>query len=593
MRPMSIDSKITEQAFNDIREALRAHADLPARGGKRKAVLRSPEFERVRALPSRDTADYGEALIDTLTPVYAKRPFNDRGQPNRLTEAQAVCLYELAAFDGLIGQVTMGGGKTLLSILGCHGEPCSLVVLPAKLVKKTVGDAKAGLIGELATYGKDWRIPGNITFISYEKLDRPQYATYLEDLKPTRIICDEGQKLKRKGRIAHRRIKRYLKKSRASFAIFSGTLMGETLASWCELADWALHLRSPAPRTYGVQTEWSAALRRDPVIEPGALEDFGHDHNGDFREGYRVRVSQSPGFYISKGADVDAALEIERFSTTIPPLLAACVKHLDETWELPTGETIADPLAWHRAMRQLELGCYYRWRKQPEAEWRERRLMWVRAVREIVKYSRRLDSEAMIVAEIERGSLREAKDILNAWREIKETFTPESECIWIDKTPVREIAARARDGAPALVWVYHSEIGKAFTEEGVDYFGAGGLNAQGVFIENAKADRPIACSIGSNGEGRNLQYLWWRSILAEFPREPLTLEQTIARTHRRGQPRDEVELEVNTSTDASKRAWLRVLERSADVQKNSGQPQRLLLGTHVNPISEAETRALT
>jgi hypothetical protein len=571
---MSIDSQMSADAFATVHAALAAADAEPTRASRKRAVLRSAEFERVKALPYRDAEAYGPALVDALSDVFARTP------GVRLLPAQAIALYEIEAFGGFIGNITMGGGKTLISLLACSGHR-GLIVMPAKLIPKTRL--------EMAAYARHWKVPGNITIISYEKLSRVNYATFLEELAPTRIICDEGHRLKSKKTGAHRRIHRYLKKSKASFVVFSGTLIGESLHGWAPLADWALHTRSPAPTTYSAQTEWQSALSREGVIQPGALLDFGDD----FREGYRARLESAPGCYVTKGSGISNALEIERFETTLPPILRACIAHLEEKWELPTGETITDPLSFHRAMRQLELGCYYRWRTPAPQPWREARLLWAQTVREVIKYSRHLDTELAVINAVDRGGVKkEAIAALAEWRAVKHSFEPDTECIWVDPSPVKEIAARARDGEPSLVWAYHGEVGAAFQREGLPYYGAGGLNTSGGFIETATGAHSVALSITSNAEGRNLQKAFARSIVAELPRDPVILEQLVARTHRIGQPRDVVSVEVNTSTDASKRAWLRVLDRSAHIQKVSGQGQRLLNATHVNPLTDEEKEQL-
>lgn len=593
---MSIDSQIPAHAFASLKEALAAHDAFPTRASKNKAVMRNAEFERVKALPWRDSAAYGERLIDALTAIFAlTTPEREAARrrlkavqpdrvippiaPLRLRMSQAIAIYEIFAFDGFIGNITMGDGKTLIAFLGATGAR-TLILMPANLV-----DAK---LDEMKDYALDWRVPGNITIKSYEKMARESHATFLDELKPQRIVCDEAQALKDPKTAVHRRVKRYWQKSKCSFVAFSGTLVGKSLNHWAPAAHWALDLRSPAPRTLSDQTAWHAALSREATIQPGALEDFGDD----YREGYAKRVQFSPGVLMTEGASCDASLEIERFETGMSDKLKECLAKLEDTWELPTGEILEDPLSFHRAARQLELGCYLRWKEQPAEEWREMRLLMTQTIREIVRYSRKLDTEWQVINAIEHGAHPEVRVILDAWRKIKSTFIPETECVWVDYTPIADIAARARKGAPCIVWVWHKDVGAALDALGIPYYGAGGKNAKGEYIETASGKASICASIASNHKGRNLQMQFGRSLIAEMSRDPLTNGQLIGRTHRPGQPRDLVRAEYNTTTDMSKRAWLNLLEDAKDVERNSRQKQLLLMGTHTNPLTADEKKRL-
>lgn len=537
---------------------------------QKRGVGACEEFQRVACLPKRDPSEYTPAqLVDLLSPIY-RLP----GSTATLLPVQAVALYELAAFGGVLGAIPVGHGKTLISLLACHGYKRPLLLLPAKLAAKTKI--------EIAHYRKSWRIPGRIKIISYDKLSRVNNADLLEKYKPTIVVCDEAHRLKNAKSALHRRVKRYVSRYRPAFVALSGTLIGPRLGQWAPIADWALGDGSPAPRKWATQQTWAAALDPEAKMGGGALWAFAHRDAGETHvEGYSRRVRSAPGVVTAVAGDgCGASLYIRLGSVPLPPAVARAIEALSSTWELPDGSTIVDPMSYHRAMRQLELGCYYRWTARPPDEWIEARKAWGSTVRELIRYSsgrNPLDTELQVRLAIRNGALGDdaARAALDTWARVGPSFEPVTECVWIDDTPVRAVAELAAR-APALVWVHHREIGLRLQSIGVPYYGAGGLDAEGRPVEQAPGTQSIALSIQSSKEGRNLQH-FSRMIIAECPRDPLDLEQMIGRVHRTGQTADECSAMVLVNTQSAREAWDKTIARAQFVQAMSGQALKLLI----------------
>lgn len=567
------------KTIDDLRNAVAAYEEQHPRASRGKGIQLCDEVKRVRDLPRRDAFADAEQLVAELTAML-RQPCGTQ----TLREAQAVALYEIAAYGGIMSPIRVGGGKTLVALLA--GIMCGarkvLVLMPAKLIKSKRK--------EIISYRKNWLVPDNVTIMSYERLGREKQKNYLFDMGFDLIVADEAHRLRDLRRSRTRRVKRYVETTRCAFLPLSGTLWGKRLVHWAHLAKWALKERSPAPLKEGTVMSWGSALDAEPSREPGALSVFVQaDQLGwDIREVYRERVLSAPGIVATRDAMLGTALYISPWHCKLSPVLQEALDHLcsdDADWVLPDGLIVTDPLHLHRALRQLELGCFLHWIEQPTQEWRDKRLEWSRFVRQAVRYSHDLDSELMVINACDRGELDATA--LNEWRAIKETFKPKTECVWLDDSPVRAIAEVARI-TPMVIWVHHREVGYKLDELGIPYYGAGGLDKAKRFIEDTDGSTSIAASISSSGEGRNIHEAFANGFIAEFPRDPDALEQLIGRHHRDGQPEDECYIWVAQNTDNAINAWEATLERARHQELSGGQPQKVLLATYIEEGDDDE-----
>lgn len=565
--------------FDALREMVAVNPAM-----KRRGIQRESEFERIDALERRVwSADDAQDLAAVLTEVL-RLPHGEQS----LRPIQAIALGEIVWRGGCISPIRVGGGKTLVSFLAATvlGSKRPLLLLPAKLIGKTEH--------ELAKYRRHWQIRRKIAIVSYEKLGRISAARLLDELQPDLIIADEAHRLKNKRTGVVRRVKRYVETRRPRFICLSGTLIRSSLNDWATMSDWALGEFSPAPRKWAIVESWRQVL--DPggkVAQIGPMVGWIDPYRGEgVREAYRRRVTESIGVVATTDGFDGASLNLSTIATTQSPELKSAIDKLEssDTWELPDGSILVDAKQAALAARQLELGCYYRWKVAAPKEWLDARKAWSRLVRHILRHSRSLDTDLAIRQAIARGEvnrlwmdpeteeMRRPVDVLAAWDELKAAFAPTTECVWIDDTPVREIAARAKE-TKALVWVHHKEIGARFAALGLPYYGAGGLDARtGVSIEQAPHEA-CALSIASNKEGRNLQDRWSSAIVAELPRDAGDVEQLIGRIHRDGQVEDEVDVALHVSTASAEAVLERVKERAQWIYESTGQQQKILEGT--------------
>lgn len=167
-------------------------------------------------------------------------------------------------------------------------------------------------------------------------------------------------------------------------------------------------------------------------------------------------------------------------------------------------------------------------------------------------------------------------DLLAAWRAAKDLEfdgMPEriSEPVRVSPWKVEHAAQLAQaeraqaltDGTRpgVLVWYWHDEVGR-WLVEALEAIGEEPLwcpadatrpGSSARLLDPANAGRIIVVAMGGHYEGKNLQGEgehpgFERQVIVEFPRKADLLEQVLGRTHRFGQPADElVPVTINTS----------------------------------------------
>lgn len=465
---------------------------------------------------------------------------------------QAGWLDEVYTNGGALIQAPAGSGKTVLTALApallakLHPSPPKkpLLVVPAALLKhKTPKDFR-----DLAQH---WQLVA-MRMVSYSLLSVVSGANFLENEKPDMLILDESHCVKNPRASCTRRIHRYVKACRAEgrplrVVAMSGTLSKRSLRDFWHVAWWCRPDACPLPEGWEEMIDWAGAIDEkvgeSDKLDPGALMLFAKGEEGA-REALRRRIFLTPGFVTSPFTGVDCSLYVNVHAVASTPAVDAAFETLRTRWELPDGQPISDAVTFWRHARELSQGFWYMWRPSAPEDWLAARKAWFAWVREILKHhgSAHLDSPlqvAQMVAKV--GPAHPAHAAYEAWRNIRDTFTPNTVAQWIDDSALNYAAAWK---GPGVIWTEHNEFGVELSRRtGLPYYGAGGLDAKGRAIDDTKAGDTVIASVAANHRGRNLQH-FSRALIMSAPPTGILWEQLLARHHRQGQEADEVVIDV-------------------------------------------------
>jgi len=543
-------------------------------------VKESAELRRILALPRRLDPPVG---YEELTGVF-KAP----GGEMTLRHVQAQALAELHLLGGLLAPIRVGAGKTLITFLASQMLPeveRPLLLVPAKLKAKTRHD--------FAELGKHWRQGPTISVISYELIGRAGGEGLIDHEAPDLIVADEVHHLKNIKAAVTKRVGRYMDAHpETHFVGLSGTMTKRSLFDFAHLAEWALGQGAPVPLQWRELEEWDRALAEESVYTEwnhiGALRQLFEGDNGAWyaevavyggrraaiRKTYNDRLVATPGVVSTTETTVDASLVIQPWLEIFEPgeAVKQALDSLYELWVTPDGIPLEAPVDVWRHARELALGFYYRWNPPPPRDWLEARKAWSAFVR--MKLGRRasLDSAAQVAKAFEDTP------VYQVWAEVKDSYEPNVEPVWLDDTALKWAVVWAREEG-GIVWVEHRAVGEKLEELGLPYYGNLGLR-DGEPIESAQGG--IAASIAANKEGRNLQH-YHKNLVLTPPTTGSTWEQMLGRTHRDGQKADEVTVEVFTGCMESLRAFWQAVSDARYQQGVVGGEQKLLAATITLP----------
>lgn len=497
---------------------------------------RPSEARRIEALP-------------TGTPVWAG------SEDLPLNQTQREALGALASVGGLIGNIGVGFGKTLIALLSAEaaGKTPVLLLHPAS--------TRTALLREV----EKWQVGAGVIAMSYAELSQPGGMEKLADIAPAFIFCDEAHYLKSPKSARTKRLRRYIQDyPGVGFAAVSGTLTKDTLFDYAHLCEWALRAGSPLPRAYSTLDAWARCLDAKPQEWPTAADwaqlkrALGFDSKDDARAAFRRRFESTPGVVTTRAGSVGASLRFKEIGCEIPEIIDEAIRAGVENFERLDGEFLDGPLDLARYLRQLACGFYYRWAYQPPMAWLYARREFYSRVREVIKTGR-YDTEKYAT-----DYLREIQDpAWLKWEPHHTTPPPPTECVWVSDYLVEDIERRAAE-EPALVWVEWRELFDRLDLPKGD-------------PENQDPDRSCVVSIHADSRGKNLQG-WSNNIVVGPPAGGLVWEQMVGRTHRQGQAADTVHVEVYTHTDAYLKALESARTDARYIEETQGTPQKILYG---------------
>ena len=577
-----------------------------------RQVQPSPEFDRIVALPVRDASaeDFGSAMVGPMTAKYSANPRNPDPAYGWLKPLQAQALYEFETYGGAFCAMRIGDGKTLTSLLAPEAMQAvrPLLILPAFLVQKTRA--------EIETYRRYWRLPANLRIKSYEDIGQPGAEAFLENFDPDLLIFDEAHRLKNIKSARTRRVIRFITARKPRVMALSGTFARIGIADYAHILAWTHGEWSPVPLKKDDVKAWDEAIG-DKVLDdvrrdPGCLLRLAPVLTSDIPEGYaqldpvaqrrqfariafQKRMRDTPGVIMSKGKGIPVGLTITFLRYELPERTRAMIDTVIETFETPDGWLVDSAALARQTARELALGYHSIWDPRPPPEWREARANWFRFVRQIVQYSKELDSEKPVKDAVDSGKISErtiavnrihngkeiqvhvtGRQLLAEWRRLEPTFTPNPVDIWHDDVALRTCIAWGKH-EPGIVWTENVFFALQLSRmTGWPYYGDGGCNAAGGFIEQEDGSRVIIASRPANGEGRNLQKAYGRNLITQLLPKSGVNEQLLGRTHRTGQMRDEVTADILCGTPYVEEAWDRAVQNALALRDMSGEEPKLL-----------------
>ena len=364
--------------------------------------------------------------------------------------------------------------------------------------------------------------------------------------------------------------------------VASGSITKRSIRDFAHLAVWALGAGAPVPLHYDTLDEWSFALDGGTTfanrIEPGALLKWADGATTDAaRKGFQTRLGETPGclvYHVSQDT-IGADIQITGHVAETPDNMREAWRGLRDAWTLPDGQECVDVVEIYRHAQELALEFYYKWRVPGPEPWMQARKAWGKFAREKLKTGR-WDSPDE-VAKAFPGAPE-----LTAWREIRDTFEPDTCIVWLGLGALNYAAEWLKGGG--VVFVQHVLFGQALAYLAkVPFFAAQGLDANGQSIEHFQGRACIA-SAGSNTEGRNLQRFCRMLDMTPVPNN-LQAEQKIGRLHREGQESDTVEvcLYLGCRENVSN-FWQSVQDARTDTIHNE---HKLLIASHDVPALDA------
>lgn len=361
--------------------------------------------------------------------------------------------------------------------------------------------------------------------------------------------------------------------------------MRKSLLDFGHILRWALKDGAPVPCTANELQEWAFALD-DKVneldrFEPGALREFcgGCECIEDVRRGFQRRLLETPGVVstVGNGEKVDASIYIRAIRYSVSSVTEDHFRTLRKLWQIPCGQTLSQGNDVWRHAKELALGMHYRWDPPAPEDWLEARKNWAAFVRSVLSRSRSLDSELEVVNAVDRGDITGVgKQLLAAWRVVRDTFKPRTVMVWHDNSALDVCLEWMK--RPGIVWTTHAKFAQRLAEvSGCKYYGGKGLADDGEWINHADPKRAVVASIDANREGINVQDKWSRMLFTSPEEGADYWEQAIGRLHRTGQEADTVEVDALLGCLEHANAWRKAYANAEVVRDTTGAQSKLLI----------------
>lgn len=365
--------------------------------------------------------------------------------------------------------------------------------------------------------------------------------------------------------------------------------------------EWAAVIDANATGTYGEGDSGAARGASGPLLplirwaqRSFRQEAFREDIPG-FRKAFKLRKSTAPGVVSSSDASCASSIIIENTPVIDKETcegwarLEELASKATDEWLTPNGDEIEHAIHCWKWLNELWGAGFYneliwptpeKYAKRKDistdhaAEILAKSLLHYQSGQVFAKLSRKwlqdksfkgCDTPFLLTHELSRyGATNVEQDVYDAWRDWKARDfegRPDRDSHAIRVCPFKINAAVewAKQAPGGIIWVVHQEAGLWCYDELVKagipalHCPAGdehnrSITAIGSPEEGGKGDKVVVASIKAHGEGKNLQ-AFSRNYFLQWPRESTKAEQTIGRTHRKGQTADEVWITRNATVE--------------------------------------------
>ena len=557
------------------------------------SVAFSEDLKRVCMLPRREISrDIAEEDARRLTPLLTTAEGKRAGA--HLLPWQGFCIREFYENEGGYFQLPVGNGKTLFTYLAAYIAEATrpALIVPSSLVDKTHA--------EFAEYAQHWKNPKPPPeVITPSTLTQEPHVDYLGRRAHDLYIIDECDVLMNHEGSATKRLDRDIVDRGVPVVCLTGPGTRLEIQNFSHFITWALGSGAPVPLDIDELDAWGMALnaksyRKKPygvgellgLIELTADEikdalPAGYERLSQLTEArvkFRKRLQLTPGIVIVDDEQCDQPLTIQLHRAPEDPVLNQHFDKLRTLQRAPNGLNVADPLMYYQCDAQLGCGMALELVPRPPEGWYDAHREWakfcLRKIRRTHTNPRESPTRKPLDTELAVARAYPEADEWLAWKEWKDAIDYESVPNWLSGSTIDWAAAWSREHV-GLVWCKYNAVGEALAEvTGLDYYGAGGLNAHGKPIERADPRRSAILSIDANLRGRNLQ-AFNRNLVLGWPQSARYAEQLLGRTHRYMQKRP-VHVDVLLTSGLTQYAFDMSIREAEFVLITQGQRQKLL-----------------
>jgi hypothetical protein len=499
----------------------------------------------------------------------------------------------------MFGAIGTGHGKTLIALLAG-----SLLQVERPIIL-TAANLRQDVYTQWGRFNQHFSIHPGLRVFSYGELSTANGVGLFDQYQPDLIICDESDNLRYPTSARTGRFLRYFADCAKSGTLpylvaMTGTITNGSILDYAHLLQLALLDNAPVPVEKGTLHRWSNVLDRDKIPNKDDFDSMAiiapeiEDRSMSFstaithcRGRYRALLQGAFGYVYTETQSTDTPLLFQKIVLRPCPETDRIISDIRDSWVRPDGEELCYSLEVYRLCRQVAQGFYYLWNwpgNTPDTEWLERRALWHRAVRQVIKTEQKgYDTPFTVTRGIDTGQLRvpAAQVCLKNWRKVSHRPPPPTVCVWLSDRVLQAVyrwaLARIDTITTGIIWYDQLAIANALRDCGIPVLNPG--------------DDPIvdtmpifAAAVDSFSAGKNWQAWQYNLILCSVG--AAKMEQLISRTHRSGQKSSVYVCWLSDSGGPLDKALNTALDGATYIEQTTGNPQKLNSGKWLAPIVE-------